>query len=156
MLILSFLVGSALGTAACDEASPASLIVAPSTTIPPALASLGPIGLTTLSQFDCSGFVLNTSFNVIVVSSGQDLTMDRVTLHMIDGTNLGGPSVTIPSSQLNAQFGATLGRAGTSRVFPFDTVFGCTVTPPQSMAASVVLTDQRGISQTVVLTAEIH
>ena len=121
-----------------------------------AAISLGPVGLSPLSVFGCSGFVFGASFNVIVVSSGLDLTVDSMTVHMIDGTSLGGPSVTIPSPQLNAQFGTTIVRAGTSRVFPLHPVFGCTARRPQFLAATVLVVDRRGRSQTMDAKAEVQ
>lgn len=121
-----------------------------------ATISLSPVGLVPLSGLGCPGFVFGTSFNVIVVSSGLDLRMDSVTVHMIDGTNLGGPSVTIPSPQLNAQFGSTIVRAGTSRAFPLTPVFDCIGIRPQFLTATVVLLDQRGTLQTVNATARVQ
>ena len=145
-------------TAACDD--PISIGERLVTTASPVSAaatiSLGPVGLMPLSGFGCSGFVFGSSFNVIVVSSGLDLTVDSMTLHMIDGTTLGGPSVTIPSPQLNALFGTTIVRAGTSRMFALHPVFGCTGRRPRSLAARVVLLDQRGTLQTVNVIAEVQ
>src|ERR1700676_5432597 len=48
-------------------------------------------------------------FTLVIVSPSQvDLSMDRVTFHLIDGTNIGGPAVTFPRSGLNSMFGSTL------------------------------------------------
>jgi hypothetical protein len=44
---------------------------------------------------------------------------------MIDGTNLGGPSITIPQPELSARFGSTLINAGTTRDFALRPDFGC-------------------------------
>src|SRR5262245_56881484 len=54
------------------------------------------------------GFAFNPSFHLIVSAGVNDVTFDSVTIHMIDGTNLGGPSITIPQPELSARFGSTL------------------------------------------------
>ncbi len=158
LLLVFGLAGTAVGTAACHDGrlGGISVVGTASPFSAAATISLSPVGLVPLGGFGCSGFVFGTSFNMIVVSSGLDLRMDSLTVHMIDGTNLGGPSVTIPSSQLNAQFGTTLVRAGTSRVFPFNPVFGCAATRPLSIAGTVLLLDQRGTPQTVNVTANVQ
>jgi hypothetical protein len=123
---------------------------------PAAAISLSPVGLSSLSVFGCTGFVFGASFNVIVVANSLDLTFDSMTVHMIDGTNLGGPSVTIPSPQLNAQFGTTIVRAGTRRVFPLSPVFGCTVRRPQFLAGTVLVVDRLGTLQSFGVKAEVQ
>jgi hypothetical protein len=79
----------------------------------------------------------------IVASTTVDL--DQVTIHMIDGTNLGGPMVTVPRTDLVGQFGSTLIVAGTTRTFTLRPRFVCT-NPPRSVAADITVTDSRGAS----------
>ncbi len=114
------------------------------------------IGVTSVGGFGCTGLVFGASFDVIVVASGQDLTVDSMMLHMIDGTNLGGPSVTIPSSQLNAQFGTTIVRAGTSRAFPVQPRFGCSERRPHSLGATVFVKDRHGRHQSLTTTVAVR
>jgi hypothetical protein len=158
MGISAWLALSACGIsgAACNDNHGVSLI----TTAPPVVAAttISPslIGLTALGGFFCPGFVFSTSFNVIVVSSTQDLTMNHVTLQLLDGTTIGGPSVTIPSPRLNTLFGTTLVTAGTTRAFPFQPVFDCSATRPNALGAIVVLADGHGGQQTMRMTAPIR
>jgi hypothetical protein len=152
---------AALGVAgsACNDNNRVGLI----TSVPPvaAVVAISPslIGLTSLSGFNgvaCPGFAFSTSFNLVVVSSGVNLAMNNVTLTLLDGTTLGGPTVTIPSGQLNALFGTTLVLAGTSQTFPLKPVFSCSVGKPRAMTATVLLTDERGGQQSEHATAAIR
>jgi hypothetical protein len=148
-----------MGTAACDDdfiSRGESVVGTVSPVSTAAVISLSPVGLSSLSGLGCSGFVFGASFNVIVVANSLDLTFDSMTVHMIDGTNLGGPSVTIPSPQLNTQFGTTIVRAGTSRVFPFNPVFACTARRPQFLAGTVLVVDRRGTLQSFGVKAEVQ
>src|SRR5262245_10945836 len=79
----------------------------------------------------------------IVASTTVDL--DRVTIHMIDGTNLGGPMVTVPRTDLLGQFGSTRIFAGSTRTFTLRPDLVCT-NPPRSVAANITVTDSRGVS----------
>ena len=142
--------------AGCDDSHPASLVTKPSSFHAEATLSPSFVGLTPLGGFDCSGFVFGTSFNLVVAASAQDLTLDSVTLHMIDGTNLGGPSVTIPTPQLAAQFGSTVVRAGTTRAFGLHPVFPCVGRQPHFLTATAVLSDQRRVRQTLIATASVR
>ena len=150
-------------SAGCDDSHPALLVTTPSSLVTTpssfnATATMSPsfVGLTPLSGFDCPGFVFGTSFNLVVAGSAQDLTLDSVTLHMIDGTNLGGPSVTIPNPQLAAQFGSTVVRAGTTRVFGLRPVFPCVGRQPQFLTATAVLMDQRRVRRTLTATTSVR
>lgn len=156
-LVVLGLAGLALGTAACDTNGDGMFLI---TTASPANAAvtISPnlIGVTSLPGFGCTGLAFGSSFDVIVVASGQDLTVDSMMLHMIDGTNLGGPSVTIPSSQLNAQFGTTIVRAGTSRAFPVQPRFGCSERRPHSLGATVFVKDPHGRQQSLMTTVAVR
>ena len=148
-----------VAASACNDNNRVGLI----TSAPPvaAVVAISPslIGLTSLSGFNgvgCPGFAFSTSFNLVVVSSRVNLTMTNVTLTLLDGTTLGGPTVTIPSGQLNTMFGTTLVLAGTSQAFPLKPVFSCSVGKPQTMTATVLLADARGEQQTERATATIR
>lgn len=144
---------------ACDDnrhfdaittAPPVSVVV----TISPSL-----LGLTSLGGFNgpaCSGATFAISFNLVVASTNTNLTLNQVTLHLLDGTTLGGPSVTIPGQELTAMFGSTLVPAGATQTFPLQPVFICAVARPQAMTATVLVTDQRGAQQAMGATATIH
>jgi len=82
----------------------------------------------------------------IVASTTVDL--DQVTIHMIDGTNLGGPMVTVPRADLLTQFGTIRilgGSIGTFRLHPRLKW----TNPPRSVAADITVMDSRGVAHTV-------
>src|ERR1700687_1302380 len=94
-------------------------------------------------------------FTLVIVSPGQfDLAMDRVTFHLIDGTNIGSPAVTFPRPGLNNMFGSTL-VIGTS-AFRFAPDFGCVVAHPRAIAAEVVLIDRAGGTRNLMASAELR
>jgi hypothetical protein len=94
-------------------------------------------------------------FSLVIVSPSQsDLSLEGVTFHLIDGTNIGSPAVTFPRPGLNSMFGSTL-VSGTSS-FSFTLDFGCVVTQPQAIAAAVVLTDRNGGTRNLTASAELR
>jgi hypothetical protein len=94
-------------------------------------------------------------FTLVIVSPSQfDLAMDNVTFHLLDGTNIGTPAVTVPRPGLNSMFGSTL-VIGTS-AFSFTLNFGCVVTQPQAIAADVVLVDRAGGTRSLTASAELR
>src|SRR5882762_2251644 len=75
------------------------------------------------------GPVFTTGFDLVIAQTrAANVFVDRVTLHLLDGSNVGGPSITFPRSQLNAMFGSTL-VAGT-RAFSFRPQFACGLRRP--------------------------
>jgi hypothetical protein len=93
----------------------------------------------------------STSFDLIFATSPQvNVFMDRVTLHLIDGSNV-GPSITFPRPLLNSMFGSTL--IVSNRAFAFQPNFGCGLTLPRSIAADVFLIDAFGATRNVTVRA---
>ena len=117
-----------------------------------------PITFAPLSVFPCTGggFVFDPSLHLIITASVNDVTFDSVTIHMIDGSNLGGPSVTVPRPQLATRFGSTLIRAGTTRDFLLSPDFGCVTVLPTALRATAVVFDSGGVSQTIVLQGRVQ
>jgi hypothetical protein len=117
-----------------------------------------PIRFAPLSAFPCTGggFVFDPSFHLIVSAGVRDVTLDSVTIHMIDGSNLGGPSVTIPQPQLTTRSGSTLINAGTTRDFALRPDFGCIGTRPTALRGSALLLDNRGMPQTIVVQGRVQ
>jgi hypothetical protein len=117
-----------------------------------------PIRFTPLSAFPCTGggFVFDPFFHLIINAGVRDVTLDSVTIHMIDGSNLGGPSVTIPRPELAARFGSTLINAGTTRDFALRPDFGCIGRAPTALRSSALLLDGRGMPQTIVLQGRVQ
>src|ERR1700730_16880360 len=101
----------------------------------------------------CQPFTI--PFTLVIVSPSQfDLSMDRVTFRLIDGTNIGTPAVTFPRPGLNNMFGSTF-VIGTS-TFTFTPDFGCVVTQPQAIAADVVMIDRFGSTRILPARAELR
>jgi hypothetical protein len=109
----------------------------------------------TVTAACASGSLFTTDFDLVIVLTRQvNVFMDRVTLHLLDGTNVGGPLLTFPRAQLNAMFGSTL-VVGT-RAFSFRPQFGCGTKRPRSLVADVILIDADGNGRSVSITAEFH
>lgn len=117
-----------------------------------------PIALAPLSAVPCplGGIAFDTSFHLIVNAGVRDVTIDSVTVHMVDGSNLGGPSVTIPQPELSARFGSTLITAGTTRDFAVRPNFGCVTAPPIALRSNTLLIDSRGMRQTMVVEGRVR
>jgi hypothetical protein len=98
------------------------------------------------------GFTLTTSFGLVVTPPKQTkMSLDSVTVRLIDGESLGGPSITYPRPQLAQMFGSTV--VVPTSVFTFQPEFGCLVVRPQSIVAEVILLDSTGSLQTVKVSA---
>jgi len=136
-------------TAACDGSPTALVMGASSITTPIVLTPFGGIACP-------GGFGFDASFNLFITAGINDLTLDHVTLHLIDGTNLGGPEITIPSQDLVRQSNNVFIRAGTTRAFAVNPGFGCVAGHPLALHGNVFLFDQRGMSHTVVLESRIQ
>jgi len=117
-----------------------------------------PIRFTPLSAFPCTGggFVFDPFFHLIINAGVRDVTLDSVTIHMIDGSNLGGPSITIPQPELATRFGSTLINAGTTRNFALRTDFGCVARLPTALRGSALVVDPRGVPQTLVVQGRVQ
>jgi hypothetical protein len=157
--VLSIAFTAAIAASACDNNNGVGLI----TTAPPppayAIVSPGLINLTALGGFNCPGPGFSPSFDIIITSNGTSQSMSAATFTLLDGTTVGGPSVTIPSMQLNSQFGSTIILVGTTRSFSMHPTFSCPGTPvvtPHAMKATVMLVDPQGRQQSVSSTVDIR
>jgi len=91
-----------------------------------------------------------TGFDVIA-TTGSHMTLDRVTLAMMDGTHLGS-ALTFPSPQLNTMFGSTV-LFGT-RSFHFTPRFDCLAVAPESLSVDLLFREGFGRTHTVTLHAK--
>jgi hypothetical protein len=99
-----------------------------------------------------SGTAFTTGFDLVIVQTGPvEVFVDRVEWRLIDGSVLGGPSITIPQVQLMSMFGST--RVVGTRAFSFHPQFGCGRTRPGSIAGKVVLKDADGMVRIVSVDA---
>jgi len=103
------------------------------------IGSPGSVGVPSVT---CVGLPPVTAASVIVTSVGTDFFIGNVTFRLIDGSSVGGPTVTFPSADLTRQFGNTLVPIGTS--LPLNFVLGTGCLPVQGVAVTVV--DGTGVS----------
>jgi hypothetical protein len=143
---------------ACDDTSPSRVsLVNTASSLNAATLSPNPIRLTPLAGSPChDGLAFGTPVNLFITAGLQRLTLDSVTIHMIDGTNLGGPSVMIPSSELATQFGSLFIDAGSTRAFALRPTFACTSISPRSLRGNALVVDAQGRRQTIPLAGRIQ
>jgi hypothetical protein len=145
---------AALAITACDDAintRASSIAFSPTPEIaaqvsPQFLPFAGVTSSCAVSPFFTTGFDL-----LILQTHPVNVFLDQVTLHLIDGTNLGGPSITFPRTQLNTMFGSTL--VLTRRAFSFRPQFACGLGRPRSLVADVFLIDGNGSRRNVSVNA---
>jgi hypothetical protein len=146
------LVVAVLAVAACDDVKSGrgtSIVFSPTVEIAAQFSpQVLPFAVVTSS---CAvSPVFTTGFNLVIFQERPSF-LDQVTLHLLDGTNLGGPSVTFPRSELNGMFGST--RVVSSRAFAFRPQFACGLGRPRSLVADVVLIDGDGSRRNVSVSA---
>jgi hypothetical protein len=95
-----------------------------------------------------------TNFDLVITASAVNVSVDSVTFHLLDGSGLGGPMITVPKPGLDQMFGSTL--VVGSRAFAFQPVFGCGVIQARSMTADVVLVDNTGTARNVTVAASLQ
>jgi hypothetical protein len=129
----------------CDRSTTPSTAVAPSSFAAGSVAiTAGPLAVSFAN--DCASVgLLTTDLRVVVSSARAGLLVDDVTLHLIDGTNVGGPGVTFPQSDLNTQFVDTIVRGGSSRTFVLRPTFRCSLSTPRSIRGDVGVVDAAGV-----------
>jgi hypothetical protein len=144
-----------LALASCGDngqrgASMAATLVSPSVTIGAQISPQSlPISIAA-ATIGCP--LVTTSFDLIVLPSrAARVSVDSVTLRLIDGTSVGGPMLTFPRPNLNRMFGSL--SVVSRRAFPFQAQFGCATRTPRSLAAEIVVVDDTGASQTLTATA---
>jgi hypothetical protein len=149
------IVVAAVAMAACDRTTNSSGTLIAFGPTPAIAARISPqtLALFVSTTTACtSGSAFTTGFDLVIVQTGSvDVFIDQVMLRLIDGTDLGGPSITIPQRQLNSMFGSTL-VVGT-RAFSFKPQFARGLMRPRSLAGKVVLKDAEGIVRTVSVDA---
>jgi len=92
-----------------------------------------------------------SAVDLVVTPSRDPFSIGTVTLHMIDGSNLGGPGITFPTSQLVQMFGTT--SIVQRRIFTFRPEFTCHGSRPQSIKADVIVIDGSGMARGFEATA---
>ena len=148
-------VAVSLAGSACDRTTTPGGAVAPAS-IPVAVVVLtaAPIAFSPATYCATVG-LLTPDLTLVVSSSASNLTVDHITLHMLDGTNLGGPGLTFPQADLNAQFVNTFVHSGASRSFVLRPTFKCSVSGPRSVQAEVGVVDAIGGRSVMTATAAL-
>jgi hypothetical protein len=146
------ILAASFASAACDSSSDpaAGNPAAPG----PFVNRLTTAFTTTLRTHGCGRLSSNVSVDLFVTAMQSNVFVDRVALHMIGGSNLGGPMVTFPRPNLDTMFGTTFIRAGRSRSFTFFPAFACTWFKPASLRADVVVVSEGGVSSSTTATAQ--
>ena len=132
----------------CGGPFAAAISTAGVSTVAPVVVVIRP------ASFGTSAF-LDGVFSPIIdlrISASATVDLQQVTIHMIDGTNLGGPMVTVPRTDLVGQFQSTRilgGSIGTFRFHPRFDWKNPPKNPPRSVAADITVKDSRGVAHTV-------
>jgi hypothetical protein len=131
-----------LACAGCEQ-SITGAAIAPATV--PAAVAVITTGAAIFNPFaSCATAAFVTPNLNLIITSARDVTVDEVTLHLLDGTNVGGPGITVPPAGLNGVFANTFVRAGTSRTFVLAPTFTCGVTVPHSIRGDIGIVDPAG------------
>jgi hypothetical protein len=143
-----------LASAGCDRSTTPGAAIAPAP-VPAAVAVIttGPGIFNPFASCATAAFV-TPNLN-LVITSATDVTVDEVTLHLLDGSNVGGPGITVPPVGLNGSFANTVVRAGTSRTFVLSPTFSCGVVVPHSIRSDVELVDPAGVRTMVTATVPL-
>jgi hypothetical protein len=152
--LLAFVVGACSDT----HSGTATAGTGPSA-LSPVTASISALAMTPDAPFVyqsnvTSGQSRSAKFNLIVAAL-QTVSMSSATVHLTDGSNLGGPSVTFPQATLTSQFGSTVVVAGATRTFAFSPQFGPGATP-HSLSLDLLFVDMSGLSHPIFLSAPVR
>jgi hypothetical protein len=145
----------AFAFSACDRSTTpgASLAPAPVPEVNSIIViTAGPMPFSPATSCATAG-LLTPNLNVLVSSTRTGFAVDHVTLHLIDGSNVGGPGVTFPQPDLNRQFVDTVVHAGSSRTFVLKPTFRCGGSAPRFIQGEVGIMDASGGRS--VMTADV-
>jgi hypothetical protein len=138
MLIRSvLLLAVTLTLSACDRPAEGTLgRLLPSTVRPVAVISTGfPFAATaSLCPFD------------LIVGASRTVTLDHVTVELIDGTNLGGPMIPVPPPRTTGRSDPALIIAGTTRTFGFQPFFPCSTVVGNVVSVRAFFFDDDGVT----------
>ena len=130
------------------------------TTAPAVLATAVPVAASISVTPGFVGLCVGNFYPVqhfhLRITTSTAVDLDHVTMRLIDGSTLGGPSVTIPSSQLTTQFQTTHILAHSSRTFVLAPQFHCGWRSPYAVAADVVYLDHTGVSAGITASSPLQ
>ena len=152
----------AIGVSACsDSGSGTAMVTTGPSTATAVSATISQPMVTPAAPFVyqsnvTSGQQRSAKFDIIVAAS-RTVTMSSATVHLTDGSNIGGPSVTFPQPALTSQFGSTVIVAGSTRPFAFNPLFGpCACANPLGISANLIFVDLSGMMQTVFVSTPVR
>jgi len=119
------------------------------------VSTAAPVVVLIRPAFSPAVFVDTTPTIDIRIAASTTVDLDQVTIHMIDGTNLGGPMVTVPRTDLVSQFGNTRIVAGTTRTFTLSPTLVVS-NSARSVVANVTVMDTRGVAFGVTAESAWH
>jgi hypothetical protein len=138
---------------ACDTSTPGTYTVgsvvrpdvAVSVQIAPETFFVGTPG-----AFACPGGVFSPAFALVITPFGAARPLvDSATFRLIDGSTVGGPSITFPRPELTRMFGTLV--IAQRRTFAFSPAFGCPAAWPRAMTADVVMSDGQRFTASMAL-----
>lgn len=95
----------------------------------------------------------DTDFSLLV-TTGSQVAVDSVTISLGDGSNVGGPTVTIPSSGLEQMFGSLV--VVDSRSFAFHHRFGCGTFRPSTLFVEMMVRERSGATRRLTTSARVR
>jgi hypothetical protein len=159
------LAAAALGIAvsACSGSDPVGATTAPS--VAPAVNATmrASTAMQTVSAFSgrlclaapveaVPGFFIGPRIVEVFVTTSQPIDLSQLTLQLIDGSHLGGPSITFPQATLNSVLGSTRILTG-SRTFSVQAHFDCAAQAPTAIDGLLTFVDSTGASHTISVSA---
>jgi len=148
----AWLLMGALAIAACDRQNRSfsrDQVIGPTAALAGAIVPQ-PLVLSPVAGARCPFLTpFTTAFDLVIDhQGGTDLFIEQVTIHLLDGSNVGGSPLLMSSADLAARLGSTRVRSGQTSRFGFTAQFGCTAFLARSLRADVVLRDAAGMQQT--------
>src|SRR5262245_27805741 len=113
-----------------------------------------PVVFTPLAS--CTAVQFGSSINLAVTAGRNNLFLDSASFQLLDGSNIGGQTITFPRAGLSAQFGDTIVRSRASRVFALTPAFGCANVRPRFLRADARLVDELGVTQSMTSTVALE
>jgi len=99
--------------------------------------------------------VVTPNVSLVVTAPPGGIFVDNITLHLTDGSNVGGASVTFPRAGLDSLFANTFVRASSQRTFVLRPAFSCGGFRPFGIGADVVIINSAGARQTISTTVPL-
>lgn len=93
--------------------------------------------------------------SLAVTARQSNVFLDQVTIHLLDGTNVGASLVSFSRSGLEATFGNTLIRSGATRTFGLRPSFDCFFRQNRLLQADIFIVDPNGIRRSMIATATL-